>query len=376
MEKRNTAKGELGKRWYAVFDWVLFITALIIAVCGIIFVYSATFSSSTEYFQRIYIKQIEWNIYGMILMIFLCVLDYRNLERPAYLVYGIFVLLLLSVLLSGRVISGSQRWISIAGMNMQPSELIKVVLVITLARYFDDQRDKNEMGFRALAIPGIIMAIPAFLIFKQPDLGTALIMAIIFSVMAFVSGIRRNTLAIIIVSVLIAIPAMWFNLKPYQKNRVMAMLDPASDPLGIGYHTIQSKIAIGSGGLWGKGIFAGTQSKLNFLPEKHTDFIFSVFAEEVGFFGAMLLLTLYLLMFLRMIDIILKAKDRGGVLLAVGGTTIIAFHFFYNVSMTLGIVPIVGIPMPLFSYGGSSIITNYAILGILQSVHMRRYRHD
>ena len=376
MEKRNTAKGELGKRWYAVFDWVLFITALIIAVCGIIFVYSATFSSSTEYFQRIYLKQIEWNIYGMILMIFLCVLDYRNLERPAYLVYGIFVLLLLSVLISGRVISGSQRWISIAGMNMQPSELIKVVLVITLARYFDDQRDKNEMGFRALAIPGIIMAIPAFLIFKQPDLGTALIMAIIFSVMAFVSGIRRNTLAVIIVSILIAIPAMWFNLKQYQKNRVMAMLDPASDPLGIGYHTIQSKIAIGSGGLWGKGIFAGTQSKLNFLPEKHTDFIFSVFAEEVGFFGVMLLLILYLLMFLRMIDIILKAKDRGGVLLAVGGTTIIAFHFFYNVSMTLGLVPIVGIPMPLFSYGGSSIITNYAILGILQSVHMRRYRHD
>jgi len=376
MDRRYSAKGQLGIKWYTVFDWVLFIVTIMIAITGIIFVYSATFSSSTEYFQRLYIKQIEWNIYGLFLMIFLCSIDYRNLERPAYLVYGLFIIMLLFVLFSGRVISGSQRWISIAGMNMQPSELIKVVLVITLARYLDDQREKNEMGFRALAIPALIMIIPALLIFKQPDLGTAVIMAIIFAVMAFVSGIRKYTLGIIMVSIVIAIPAMWFNLKPYQKNRVMAMLDPASDPLGIGYHTIQSKIAIGSGGLWGKGIFAGTQSKLNFLPEKHTDFIFSVFAEEVGFFGVILLLILYLLMFLRMVDIVLKAKDRGGVLLAVGGTTITVFHFFYNVSMTLGIVPIVGIPMPFFSYGGSSIITNYAIIGILQSVHLRRYRHD
>ena len=367
---------KLGQRWYLLFDWTLFILVITISTIGVVFVYSATFSSESEYFQRLYLKQIEWHIIGLIIAGFIASMDYKTLERPAYLIYGIFIILLIAVLVKARVVSGSQRWLSIGGFNMQPSELVKVVLVITLARFYDDRRDKSNMGFKELTFPAIIMAIPALLIYKQPDLGTSIILGIIFVCMSFLFGIKKRTIMTIVTAALVALPVLWVNLKPYQKNRVLALLDPASDPLGIGYHTIQSKIAIGSGGVWGKGLFAGTQSKLNFLPEKHTDFIFSVYAEEVGFIGTLILLALYLLLFLRMIDIVLKANDRGGSLMAIGCTTMIAFHFFYNAAMTLGMTPIVGIPMPFFSYGGSSLIANYTAMGILMSIHMRRYSND
>lgn len=367
---------QLGQRWYLLFDWTLFILVISISAIGVVFVYSATFASESEYFQNLYLKQIQWHIFGLIIFGFLSTFDYRNLERPAYLLYGIFILLLIGVLFKARVVSGSQRWLSIGGMNVQPSELVKVVLVITLARYYDDRRDKSNMGFRELAIPALIMALPAILIYKQPDLGTSIILGIIFVCMSFLFGIKKRTLMTIFTSAIIALPVLWVYLKPYQKNRVLALLDPTSDPLGIGYHTIQSKIAIGSGGIWGKGLFAGTQSKLNFLPEKHTDFIFSVYAEEVGFIGTLILLTLFLLLFLRMIDIVQKANDRGGSLMAIGCATMITFHFFYNAAMTLGMTPIVGIPMPFVSYGGSALIANYTAVGILMSIHMRRYSND
>ncbi|MEE8483070.1 MAG: FtsW/RodA/SpoVE family cell cycle protein, partial [Nitrospinota bacterium] len=303
MERREL----LGQKWYSYFDWTLLFLTLGIAVASVFVIYSANYSSESEFSRSLYIRQLEWNFYGLMALVFMASVDYRTMERPAYLLYIIFILLLVKVLMSGRVISGSQRWLSLGGMNFQPSEVVKVILILTLARYYDDWKENRAMGFKRLFIPFILVTIPVLLIAKQPDLGTASILVAIFIVMTFVNGIKKKTFISILIAALILTPVAWMNLKPYQKSRVLTLLDPASDPLGSGYHVIQSKIAIGSGGLLGKGFFAGTQSKLNFLPEKHTDFIFAVFAEEAGFIGTVILLSLYLLILLRMIDIILKA---------------------------------------------------------------------
>ncbi|MBI5637226.1 MAG: rod shape-determining protein RodA [Nitrospinae bacterium] len=367
----------LGDKWFGLFDWPLFLLALSISLLGVFVIYSANFASDSAAFRGLYLKQLEWNIYGIILMSGVAMMDYRIWERPAYLFYIIFLGLLVAVLAGGRVIGGSQRWLGFGGLNVQPSEMMKVVLIMALTKYFNYARElAEELGFKQLLVPAILTLIPALLIAKQPDLGTASVLIVIFFAMAFINGIRKNALIAIIIGMMVLVPVGWFNLKDYQKNRVLAMIDPTTDPLGTGYHTIQSKIAIGSGGFLGKGFFAGTQSKLNFLPEKHTDFIFAVYAEEVGFLGVFLLLILFVSLVLRMMDLIINSKDRIGSLLAAGITGMIGFHFLYNVSMTIGITPIVGIPLPLFSYGGSALLTNYAALGILISIRMRRFRHD
>jgi len=365
------------ERWFALFDWPLFFLTITLALIGVFVIYSATFASETNAFRQLYLKQLEWNLYGLTIMVMMSMIDYRLVERPAYLLYGIFVLLLVGVFFAGRVISGSKRWLAVGGMNFQPSEMMKLILIITLTKYFNNARDQNEeMGFKQLAIPGILVLVPTILIARQPDLGTAMVMVIIFSVMAFVNGVKKKTLVWIMVGALVLAPAMWNHMKDYQKNRIRVMVNPSSDPLGIGYHMIQSKIAIGSGGFLGKGLLEGTQSKLNFLPEKHTDFIFAVFAEEVGFLGGLLLMILYLSLVLRMVDLVVKAKDKIGSLMATGVMAMFGFHFLYNISMTIGMTPIVGIPLPLFSYGGSSLLTNYAAIGLLISIRMRRFRHD
>ncbi len=370
-------RSSLGEKWFDLFDWPLFLLALSITLLGIFVIYSANFASESASFRGLYLKQLEFTIYGVIVMAGMAMMDYRTLERPAYLFYGIFVLLLVAVLVGGKVIAGSQRWLSFGGFNFQPSEMMKLVLILALTKYFSNARElSEEFGFKQLLAPALITLVPALLIAKQPDLGTAGVLFVIFFAMAFMNGIRKKTLIAIVIGAMVLVPVGWLNLKEYQKNRILAMIDPSTDPLGIGYHTIQSKIAIGSGGFLGKGFFAGTQSKLNFLPEKHTDFIFAVYAEEVGFLGVFLLLGLLVSLVLRMMDLIINSKDRIGSMMAAGITAMVAFHFLYNVSMTIGITPIVGIPLPLFSYGGSSLLTNYAALGILISIRMRRFRHD
>lgn len=367
---------ELGLRWYTVFDWPLFFLVISISLFSVMLIYSANYTSESEFIRSLYLRQLEWNLYGLLLLVFIAMVDYRILEKPAYLFYIIFAILLLKVLFSARVISGSQRWLAIGGFNLQPSEMAKVVMILTLAHYFNNRRDRSELGFKELLIPAAITAVPFMLIAKQPDMGTAMILLVIFTTMAFVNGIHRSTLKSLAVGAAVMAPVLWYNLKAYQKTRITALWNPTADPLGTGYHTIQSKIAIGSGGLTGKGFFAGTQSKLNFLPEKHTDFIFAVFAEEAGFIGTVLLLSLYLIILLRMIDIITNANDRAGSLIAAGVTAMFGMHFFYNVGMTLGLTPITGIPLPLLSYGGSATLANYAAVGLLLSVHVRRFRHD
>jgi rod shape determining protein RodA len=367
---------ELGVRWYSIFDWPLFLLVLSVSFFSVLMIYSANFTSESEFTRSLYLRQLEWNFYGLLLLVLIAAVDYRILEKPTYLLYIVFIILLVKVLFSARVISGSQRWLPIGGMNFQPSELMKIVLIVTLARYFNDRRDRDEMGFKQLLVPAVVTLVPFMLIAKQPDMGTAMILLAIFVVMAFINGIRKGTLKGILLGSIVLVPVAWLNLKAYQKSRILTMLDPSADPLGTGYHTIQSKIAIGSGGLMGKGFFAGTQSKLNFLPEKHTDFIFAVFAEETGFIGTAILLALYLFILLRMIDVITKAQDREGALIATGVTAMFGAHIFYNVAMTLGLTPIMGIPLPLLSYGGSSTLANYAAMGLLLSVHVRRFRHD
>lgn len=365
---------ELGVKWYSLFDWPLFLLTLSVSFFSVVVIYSANLTSDSEFIRLLYLRQLEWNFYGLLLLILIAAMDYRTMERLSYLLYFIFIIMLIKVLVSARVISGSQRWLPIGGMNLQPSELMKVILIITLTRYFDDNKGNMTAGFRQLFFPACITLLPAVLIARQPDLGTAMIFFTIFAVMSFANGVKKRTLTSIGATALILIPIIWHGLKEYQKNRILAMWNPSADPLGVGYHTIQSRIAIGSGGFWGKGFFAGTQSKLNFLPEKHTDFIFAVFAEEAGFIGALVLLILYLIILLRMIDIILKTNDRSAALMASGVTALFGVHLFYNVAMTLGLTPIVGIPMPLLSYGGSALMTNYAAVGLLLSIHMRRFR--
>lgn len=366
-----------GEKWFSLYDWPLFFMTLTLAMAGVFVIYSATFAAETDAFRLIYLKQLEWNLYGIIIMVFMSMIDYRLVERPAYLLYVIFVVLLVTVLVAGKVVSGSKRWIALGGVNFQPSEMMKFILILTLTKYFNNMKEHTEeMGFSQLIVPGLLALVPAALIAKQPDAGTAVVLMMIFFVMAFINGIRRKTLVAILIGGLVLMPVVWTHLKDYQKNRVLVMVNPSSDPQGTGYHTIQSKIAIGSGGFLGKGLLEGTQSKLNFLPEKHTDFIFAVFAEEVGFLGSLVLVVLYLSLVLRMLDLVIKAKDRIGSLMATGVTAMIGFHFLYNISMTIGMTPIVGIPLPLFSYGGSSLLTNYAAIGLLISIRMRRFRHD
>jgi len=374
----NLERGStFGEKWFSLYDWPLVFLTLALALMGVFVIYSATFAAETDAFRLIYLKQLEWNLYGAIIMVFMSMIDYRLVERPAYVLYVIFVLLLVAVLVGGKVVSGSKRWLALGGFNFQPSEMMKLVLILTLTKYFNNLKDQvEEMGFTQLIVPGLLALVPAILIAKQPDAGTAVVLLMIFFVMAFVNGIRRKTLVAILIGGLVLLPVVWTHLKDYQKNRVLVMVNPSSDPLGTGYHMIQSKIAIGSGGFLGKGLLEGTQSKLNFLPEKHTDFIFAVFAEEVGFLGSLLLLVLYLSLVLRMLDLVIKAKDRIGSLMATGVTAMVGFHFLYNISMTIGMTPIVGIPLPLFSYGGSSLLTNYAAVGLLVSIRMRRFRHD
>jgi rod shape determining protein RodA len=365
------------RNWFAMFDWPLFLMTLVLAMMGVVAIYSATFASEGEQMRGLYLKQLEWNLYGLIILAIFSIMDYRNIERPAYLIYILTVFLLILVIFEGRVVSGSRRWLVIGGINFQPSEMMKLVLIVTLTKYYNAMKESaQELGFKQLFIPALITIIPAALIARQPDLGTAVVLVVIFSAITFIHGISRRTFLTILVGTIVLLPVMWTHMKDYQKGRILSMINPSTDALGAGYHTRQSKIAIGNGGFFGKGIFKGTQSKLNFLPEKHTDFIFAVYAEEVGFIGVFFLLLLYFSLVMRMVDLIIKAKDRIGVFIAAGVSVMFAFHFLYNVSMTIGLMPIVGIPLPLFSYGGSSLITNYAAVGLLISIRARRFRND
>jgi len=273
----------------------------------------------------------------------------------------------------GRTTSGSQRWLQLGFFSFQPSELAKIAIILALTRYFTENENTLGYGFRDLIVPFLILAIPLALIFKQPDLGTTgLLVLISFSMLAFM-GFRLQTWLALGGACVAAAPIFWHFLKDYQKTRLLTFINPDLDPLKTGYHITQSKIAVGSGTIWGKGWLKGTQSQLHFLPEQHTDFVFSVWAEEWGFVGAFLLLFLFLLLISRGLKIANTSKDRAGAVLAIGISAMLFWQIFINVGMVVGIVPVVGVPLPLFSYGGTSVISTLMGIGILMNISMRRF---
>ena len=356
------------------FDWILLLILVLIGTVSVLNLYSATFPLKGAGGSQIYIKQIYWFLIGFAVLLMMTTFDYHLLETLAYPIYIFTLLLLVLVLLIGDVRSGSQRWLSLGVISFQPSELAKIAAVIILAKFFDEHGQVNEYGLRELWQPFLLIALPAVLILREPDLGTALCLVVVsFSILLFVK-IKWKSLLILILTSFSAAPLIWrFLLKEYQQRRILIFIKPEMDPLGAGYHINQSKIAIGSGLFWGKGFLKGTQTRLRFIPEQHTDFAFSVFAEEWGFIGSLCLLLLYLFLMLWGINIAKNSKDKFGAIIALGIIAIVFWQLVINVSMVTGLLPVVGIPLVMVSYGGSSIVMTMAGMGLLMNISMRRF---
>lgn len=357
---------------------ILFI-ALIIVLMGILSIYSSTYQKEGELWKLIYKRQLFWVLLGLLLFFVFSNLHYQRLWDSTYLLYTAVLFLLFLVFVLGIIRLGAQRWIRFAGFNFQPSELARLIIVIFLARYFSTKSSDalsltvgNYGIFRAFLLPFIFVALPVGLIIEQPDLGTALIIIFIFAVMMYLAGVKLRYLLAIFVVVCFSSPVLWHFLRGYQKNRLLVFLNPNLDPQGAGYTVIQSKIAIGSGGLFGKGWLCGTQSQLHFLPESHTDFIFATFAEEWGLLGSLFLLVLYCFLIREGLKIAARTTDQFGRLLAFGITLMLGIQILVNIAMNLGFMPVVGIPLPLMSYGGSSIFITFISLGILVNIGKKR----
>jgi rod shape determining protein RodA len=358
------------------FDWGTFAFSLAIIALSIVLLYSAT-SERSEGPSGMHVKQLLWTGMGLVSMFAVLCIDYQTLCRHAYVLYGALLLSLVIVLLFGRVAHGAQRWLVLGPWHLQTSELAKPVLILVLARYFTEHTPTGAtpLTWRDLPLPLLLVGLPFGLIIKQPNLSTAMVLMVILCVMVLMVGLHRKTLLTLFLLGAGALPAAWsLLLKDYQRERLLTLLNPQPDLLGAGYHSWQSKIAIGSGGLWGKGLLAGTQSRLSFLPERHTDFIFAVLAEEVGFVGVLLLMCLFGCLLVHGFTIAYRSRDRMGALIATGVVTMLAVQIFLNIGMTIGLVPIIGLPLPLMSYGGSSLVMTFLCLGLLMNVRMRRFQ--
>lgn len=356
-------------------DKILLLAVLAVAFIGIFFVYSATWGGDdpgSGLDPRV-VKQIIWVFLGVTLLFTVANMDYLRVINFAYVAYGINIALLLFLLMFGGERYGARRWISLGPVSLQPSEFVKITVILILAYFLGERREK--LGTLDTYVGAFLLVAPAaVLIFMQPDLGTAFVLAPILLSILFVCGSRLKYIAVTVCGALAALPFFWMFLKDYQKNRLMVFLNPDLDPLGAGYTIIQSKIAIGSGGLFGKGWLNGTQSYLRFLPERHTDFIFSVVGEEWGFIGALFLLGLYVLIIVRGVKIISEVKDVYGKVIATGVVTLIAFQVVVNISMTIGLMPVVGLPLPAITYGGSNTLATLFAAGLLLSVSRRANR--
>jgi rod shape determining protein RodA len=364
----------IDRRLAAHIEWPLLIVALMVTGVGLVTILSATHHSE-RLLSSYVLRQATFTGMGLVLMTLAASIDYRSLNRYAYAVYGAVVLALLAVSVMGVSGGGARRWLSVGPFGLQPSEFMKVALVIALAHQLHRVAGEKRLPMLRLLAPAALVAIPTALILKQPDLGTAIALAMGAFTVLMVAGMPVRLL---IIAAMIAgplLPYAWHHLKPYQQRRLTSFVDPQADPLGSGYHVLQSQIAIGSGQVHGKGYLHGTQNKLNFLPEQHTDFIFSVYAEEWGFAGGVVLLLLYLALILRGAYIASRARDNLGALLAAGLTGTIFWQVMINISMTSGVLPVVGITLPFLSYGGSSMLALLTSIGLLMNVSMRRYAY-
>ena len=360
------------RKWLKDTHWPLVFAVAGLMLIGWLFVYSASIHDSGNYAA----KQPFWILMGLAVLLSVPFLSYRTFLNVSYLLYSISLFLLVWVLAAGEPHLGAQRWISVGPVSFQPSEFFRILFVIGFSAYLSDngQKVSDKINIKTIMMFAII---PLVLVIKQPDLGTSILLMSLFVILTLAKGISKKLVTLVLVIGLISIPFLghifWEGLKDYQKNRIIAFMDPEVDPAGIGYHIAQSKITIGSGGFLGKGYLNGTQGPLRFLPEKHTDFIFSVFAEEWGFWGSLLLLSAYLLLFLRGLDTAIKAKDEFGRLMAVGITSMFFVYFFVNIGMTFGLMPVVGVPLPFVSYGGTALLSNFIAAGILINIRTRRF---
>jgi rod shape determining protein RodA len=361
------------RRFVQYFDWGLLGLAVVLGSFGLITLYSVVNAGALAPQKILYLKQMIWFGAGLMLMVISFLFNYKLLDRYAYAVYIFCVLLLIAVLFFGKYVGGSKRWLVLGPISIQPSEIVKVAVVITLASYYSKNAYTRGFTLRQLFTPVILVLIPFVLIVRQPDLGTALLIVLIAGSMTVFVKIERRSFLYLVATGMVTIPLVWFFLKDYQKQRILTFLNPDLDPLGAGYHIIQSKISIGSGMLAGKGYLKGTQNALSFLPEQHTDFIFSVLAEEWGFVGSAILILLFLLLIIWGLNIAHSCRDPFGTIIAVGVSAMIFWQVFVNVGMVMGLMPVVGVPLPFISYGGSSIATMMIAVGLLINVSMRRF---
>jgi rod shape determining protein RodA len=363
---RPTALGLSEK--VAQLHWPLVALIVLIGLVGYVVLWSAGGGSHAPWAWRHGLRL----GFGVVLMLAIALTDQKLWFRIAYPAFGVVLALLVAVDLVGRFSKGAQRWLDLGVIQLQPSELMKVVLVLALARYFHSAYLEEVRRPLYILPPILMIGVPVILVLLQPDLGTAVMLAALGGAFLFVAGVRLWKFALVIGGAAGAAPVLWSRLHDYQRERVLTFLDPETDPLGSGYHVIQSKIALGSGGLWGKGLLHGSQAQLSFLPEKQTDFAFTMLAEESGFAGAALLLGLCLAVIFLGLAIALRARSQFGRLLAVGITINFSLYVLINVAMVTGLIPVVGVPLPLVSYGGTAMMTVLVGFGLVLSVDVHR----
>ena len=349
-------------------NWGLVALVTMVAGIGFAALYSAANGSIDPWASR---QMLRFGI-SLVLMIAVALVDIRFWFRAAYAIFFGCMALLVAVEFMGTVGMGAQRWIDLGVMQLQPSELTKVALFLVLARYFHGLAQEEVARPTRLLLPLLLVVAPTALVLRQPDLGTAVMLVMIGGAMFLCAGVRLWKFGLVFACGLGAIPVAWQFLHDYQRQRVLTFLTPETDPLGAGYHILQSKIALGSGGLWGKGLLAGTQSHLNFLPEKQTDFIFTMLAEEFGMVGGLFLLSLYALILVYGFAIALRSRNHFGRLLAIGVSTNLFLYVFINIAMVMGLIPVVGVPLPLISYGGTAMLAVMLSLGLMISVYVHR----
>lgn len=350
-------------------DWILISLLLLNSFIGLAFIYSSSHYLPGKY----YLRQMIWITVSLLALFLLLSVDYKTLLSFSPYLYILAMVALLGVLFFGKFVAGAKSWFRFSYFQFQPSELTKIVLIILMASLFSKFR-QDYVSWKKGLLSGAVTAVPVFLVALQPDLGTALSYVPIFLGALILAGINKKMFVyILIVTMIIGVIGWNFGLKDYQKKRLTTLISPSKDPLGSGYHILQSKIAIGSGGFLGKGFRKGTQSQLRFLPARHTDFIFSVVGEEFGFLGVVLALLCYFAFLYRMYQSVGQSQDRAGIYIVFLVAIMITIQFFINVMMVIGLFPITGTPLPLLSYGGSSLLTNYLGVSLVLNVKMRRF---
>jgi rod shape determining protein RodA len=350
------------------FDWLLFIFVLIICALGVTEIRSATAHTK---FAGAHVKQVYWVLGGVAAMFLMSIINYQAMLEKVHWMYIVAVASLVSVLLFGQKFLGARRWVKMpGGGHFQPSEWVKLILILAVAKYFADLHQR-ELSWSDFIKAGAMVGVPMLMVLAQPDLGTALTYIPIAVMGLFLGGLRAKQALAVVVLAGLMMPLAWHVLKPYQRERLTSFVEPEADKQGSGYQVIQSLIAVGSGGIWGSS--AGSQTHLSFLPVPQTDFIFAAFAEEHGFVGALTVMLLYFIVLMRLTQNAQTAPDRAGTFLVMGVVAVLSFHILVNVGMVVGFMPVTGIPLPLMSYGGSSVLFMFLALGMVMNVRMRRY---